>query len=156
MEEKLSNNNLVSGSELAQWLDVSLKTIVAYAAENVVVRASRGRYELRSSTANYIRHLRKSASGRSSTTGDERTRLLRVQADAAELKLAVTREEYVLASEVETEWSDILRIVRNGMLTVPSRLGARLSHLSPDDLNTVYEVVRDVLTETADAAKVPE
>ena len=97
MEEKLSNNNLVSGSELAQWLDVSLKTIVAYAAENVVVRASRGRYELRSSTANYIRHLRKSASGRSSTTGDERTRLLRVQADAAELKLAVTREEYVLA-----------------------------------------------------------
>jgi phage terminase Nu1 subunit (DNA packaging protein) len=143
------DSDLVSVSELAGWLDCSTKSVTAYAAEGVVVRAGRGRYRLRQSIAGYIRSLRSSASGRSTTATDERTRLLRAQADSVEHKLAVTRGEFLPAAEVEMTWSDALRRVRTAMFTVPSRLGAKLSHLTAHDLNTVYEVVRDVLEETA-------
>ncbi len=44
--------------------------------------------------------------------------------DLNELKAARLRGELVEASAVEAEWSDVLRIVRAGMLALPSRVAA--------------------------------
>lgn len=38
---------------------------------------------------------------------------------------------------VEREWSDVLRQVRAGMLAVPSRVAARLPHLTPQDIREI-------------------
>jgi phage terminase Nu1 subunit (DNA packaging protein) len=54
----------------------------------------------------------------------ERARLAREQADGQELKNRALRRELVSASDVEREWSDILRKVRAGILAVTSRVRA--------------------------------
>jgi phage terminase Nu1 subunit (DNA packaging protein) len=57
------------------------------------------------------------------------------------------RGELLEAGAVENEWSYILRSVRAGMLAVSSRCGARLPHLSTDDIAEIDAEVRAVLTE---------
>ena len=141
----------VSASELGDLLGLSVKAIATHAASKVLVRAERGRYELRASVRNYCEHMRKSASGRSSPAIAERARLVSAQADSAELKLKVARGLYLPADEVEATWSDALRRVRAGMLTVPTRVSVRVPHLTPDIINEVYLEVRDVLTEIGEA-----
>ncbi len=139
----------VSAAELGGWLGLSTKTIATHAASKVLVRAERGRYELQASVRNYCEHLRKSASGRNTTTSAEKARLTKTQADVAEFKFAVQRGLYLLASETESNLSNTLRLVRAGMLTVPSQISVRVPDLPQDIINEIYLVVRDVLIETA-------
>ena len=64
----------------------------------------------------------------------QRARLAAAQAHPVELKAAKLRGELVEAAAVETGWSSVLRTVRAGMLAVPSRVAARLPHLSKHDV----------------------
>ncbi len=64
----------------------------------------------------------------------ERGRLAAAQANLAEIKAAKMRGELVEAAAVEAEWAGVLRTVRAGMLAVPSRVAARLPHLTAHDL----------------------
>ena len=139
----------VSAAELADWLGLSTKAIATHAASKILVRATRGRYALRASIRGYAEHMRKSASGRNTVASTEKARLVSAQADAAEHKLRVMRGEYVPAADVRAEWSDIMRTVRAAMLTVASRAGARLPHLTAADISEIDMEVRDVLTETS-------
>jgi phage terminase Nu1 subunit (DNA packaging protein) len=63
--------------------------------------------------------------------------------------------ELVEASAVQAEWSDILRVVRAGMLAVPSRVAARLPHLSKHDIAEIDAEVRAALTEIGKPSDVP-
>jgi phage terminase Nu1 subunit (DNA packaging protein) len=58
------------------------------------------------------------------------------------------RGELVEAKAVEAEWADVLRTVRAGMLAVPSRVAARLPHLSKHDVAEIDAEIRAALTET--------
>lgn len=62
----------------------------------------------------------------------ERARLAREQADNVALKNAILRRDLVPASEVEKEWSGIIRQARAGVLAVPPRLRQLIPTLSPD------------------------
>ena len=77
----------------------------------------------------------------------DRGRLAAAQADKVELANARQRGSLVDAEAVEREWSDILRAVRAGMLAVPSRVAARLPHLTPHDVSEIDAEVRAVLSE---------
>jgi phage terminase Nu1 subunit (DNA packaging protein) len=77
----------------------------------------------------------------------QRARLAAAQANLAELKAAKLRGELVEAAAVEAEWSGVLRTVRAGMLAVPSRVAARLPHLSKYDVAEVDAEIRAVLAE---------
>jgi phage terminase Nu1 subunit (DNA packaging protein) len=77
----------------------------------------------------------------------QRGRLAAAQADIAEQKAARMRGETVLAAAVEAEWSGILRTVRAGMLAVPSRVAARLPHLTRADVAEIDQEIRAVLGE---------
>ena len=87
----------------------------------------------------YCAHLRDLATGRGgepaiASATAERARLAKAQAELVETKAAKLRGELVPASEVEAEWSGVMRTVRAGMLAVPSRCAQRLPHLSAHDL----------------------
>jgi phage terminase Nu1 subunit (DNA packaging protein) len=84
---------------------------------------------------------------------EQRARLASAQADLAELKAAEKRRELLDAAEVERTWGGVLRTVRASMLAVPSRIGARLPHLTAADIDEIDREVRDALGEVAgDAA----
>jgi hypothetical protein len=65
---------------------------------------------------------------------EQRARLASAQADLAELKAAERRGELLAAAEVTAAWCAVLRTVRSAMLAVPSRVGARLPHLTTLDI----------------------
>ncbi|MCC8936879.1 hypothetical protein H8A99_10370 [Bradyrhizobium sp. Arg68] len=81
---------------------------------------------------------------------EQRGRLAAAQADLAELKAAKLRGDLVEAAAVELEWSGILRTVRAGMLAVPSRVAARLPHLSKHDVAEIDAEIRAVLSEAGE------
>src|SRR5262249_37717061 len=77
----------------------------------------------------------------------QRARLAAAQANLAELKAAKLRGELVEAAVVEAEWCGVLRMVRARMLAVPSRVGARLPHLSKHDVAEIDQEIRSALSE---------
>jgi phage terminase Nu1 subunit (DNA packaging protein) len=80
---------------------------------------------------------------------EQRARLASAQADLAELKAAEKRGELLAAAEVERTWGGILRTVGASMLAIPSRVGARLPHLTAGDVDEIDREVRAVLTEVS-------
>jgi terminase small subunit / prophage DNA-packing protein len=137
----------VSTTELADYLGLSSKAIAGHATSGIVKRISPGRFLLRDSVRGYCEHMRKSASGRSSATSDERARLVREQADAVAHKNAVTRGEYEKSADVETRWCGLCRAIRSGCLALSTRIGAQIAHLTPHDIAVIDREVRSVLTE---------
>jgi phage terminase Nu1 subunit (DNA packaging protein) len=121
----------------------------------VIARAGRGKYELDAVRRQYIEHIRSAAAGRGSD-GDldltqERARLAAAQASLAEMKLAAERGRTLDADEVQRTWSGILREVRAGVLSLPSRIGGRLG-LDRAGINLVRDEVYAVLTTLASNA----
>ncbi|MGE0425295.1 MAG: MerR family transcriptional regulator [Reyranellaceae bacterium] len=143
-------NMVVSGSELAELLGVSRRSVSEFSERGIIERVSRNRFGLQRSIRLYCDHLRTVAAGRG---GDgtqeltaERARLAREQADATALKNAAARRELVSTVEVEREWSLICRKVRNAILAVPSRARQTLPHLTGFDVEQLDREIRDALT----------
>src|SRR5512132_3115956 len=59
-----------------------------------------------------------------------RIELIQAQRDGQELKNAQLRGELVIIEEAERRWSDILRVMRAGLLALPSRVAQRVPHLT--------------------------
>lgn len=147
----------VNATVLAQWLGVSDRMVRELAKDHIVVRAGHGLYKLKQSIRRYCEHVRRTASQRGGDVSlaamrDQRIRIAKEQADALALKNAKARGQVIDAEAVEAEWSGILRMVRAGMLAVPSRAGARLPHLTVHDVAEIDAEVRAVLNEIGNAA----
>lgn len=124
--------NIVGAGELADYLGVTSQSIAAFGNDGKVVRVKRGKYDLKASIQTYTAHLREVAAARGGEGGvldlvQERARLAKEQADGQELKNRTLRRDLVSSSDVEREWSDILRKVRAGILATTSRVRASAS-----------------------------
>ncbi len=144
----------VLGKDLASAFGVSDRAIRDFAERGRVGKSGRGKYRLVESVRLYTEHLRGVASGRGGEDGvldltAERARLAKEQADAQEIKNAVSRHELVSVTEVQRGWSDILRKVRARVLACPSRIRSRLSHLTIYDGEIIDAELRSALTELA-------
>ena len=80
-----------------------------------------------------------------------RIELIQAQRDGQELKNAQLRGELVIIEEVERSWSDILRVMRTGLLALPSRVAQRLPHLTRGDKAAIEDEIRAILEELAAA-----
>jgi len=112
-------DRVATAAALAALLGVSDRTIRDLAKRGIIVRAEDG-FALAESVRGYCSHLRELATGRGgegaiASATAERARLARMQADLAETKGRKLVGELVEASEVEAEWSAVLRMVRAGM-----------------------------------------
>lgn len=145
----------VSLDELAGVFGVHKRTLQTAVDRGALVRVSRGKYPLAKSIRAYCEFLRETAANRDhfrvgTGLAAERERIAREQADALEMKNATARGELLRAADVESQWSDILRMVRSGMLALPSRIQQRLGHLSAHDLAALDREIRDTLEEISD------
>lgn len=82
---------------------------------------------------------------------DERQLLLREQRLAKARQNAIEAGELVPAAEVEHEWTDIFRSVRDAMLAIPARASQRCPHLSRIDLSEIDREIRNALAEASTA-----
>ncbi|MBR3370894.1 MAG: terminase small subunit [Rhodobacteraceae bacterium] len=138
-------------SGLATLLGVGASRIRTLARDGVLVRGGKGRFDTRKSLQGYLENLRVHAAraGRPSEGGDAlkkaKTRLAEEQAAKAELQNAALRAELVESSVVQREWQNILRDVRSTVLAVPSRVGAKLPHLTAHDVAEIDREIKSAL-----------
>lgn len=147
-------DRLVSAAEFADLVGIGERAVRELARKGIVPRTPEGLYPLRASVLGYCASMRAAATGRlgeldGSTSGltIQRKRLVREQADRAELVNQQMRGELVPAAEVEAEWARIATALRARLLALPSRVHQRLAHLTPAELATIDREVRDALTE---------
>jgi phage terminase Nu1 subunit (DNA packaging protein) len=71
------------------------------------------------------------------------------QEQANKLALANARERGELfdADAVEREWSDMLRMLSSGLLTISAQCGLKLPHLTQRDVLVIDGEIRDKLAE---------
>lgn len=137
---------LVTAHELADLLGLTTRTITELAARNIVVRVGPGRYVMRDSIQGYIAYLRNQANAdgslaqRRAEESAQRAKLLR-------LKVAEAEGALVPSSEVEAEWTGILRGVRARMLAVPSRFASMTPGMTAADVAALEAEVRLALVE---------
>ena len=130
------------------------KTIAAWASAGVVVRTGYGKFDLASSISGFAAHMRALASKRSdastSTVANERARLLKVQADRAEMQLDQAYGRLVDADEISATVQKDLVAFKQGVLALPTRVAGRGGGLSQAALAIIAEEVNLVLDELAD------
>ena len=90
------------------------------------------------------------------TVGRERQRLLKAQADTAEMRLKLERGKLCRIEEAIAINSAVVRGLRSHMLALPARVSGRLPHLSRADIETIREEVYAVLTMASDANNYPK
>ncbi len=151
----LIDDRPVSLEELAGVLGVNKRNLQNFVERGILVRVGRGRFPLGKSIRAYCDSLRETAANRDhfrvgTGLAAERERIAREQADALEMKNAAMRGELLRAADVESQWADILRMVRSGFLALPSRVQQRLGHLTAHDLSILDREIRDTLEELSD------
>ena len=151
----LIDDRAVTLEELAGVFGVHKRNLQTAVDRGVLIRMSRGKYPLGKSIRAYCEFLRETAGNRDhirvgSDLATQRERIAREQADSLEMKNAAARGELLRAADVEAEWSDILRMVRSGLLALPSRIQQRLGHLTAHDLAVMDREIRDTLEELSD------
>jgi len=111
--ENFSNLPPLSTSQLARLLNVTTKTIVAWASAGVVKRIAHGRYDLALSVQGFARHMKAIADAKGDgSVSIERGALLRVQRQRAELSLAKDRGDLVERAEIMRDFDENCRHVR--------------------------------------------
>jgi phage terminase Nu1 subunit (DNA packaging protein) len=81
----------------------------------------------------------------------ERELLLRQQRIAKQRQNEIEAGTLVPAADVEREWTDLFRSVRDAMLAIPARAAQRVPHLSRIDLSEIDREIRNALTEASTA-----
>lgn len=143
---------IMTEAEIAAFLGIGTSRVRTLARDGHLVKVSRGRFDARASLAAYLSRLRDGAVKAGPVTDEMKAAKLRQTEAAAqkiEIQNAAARGELLPASAVASEWAGILRTVRAGLLAVPSRVSARLGHLSAHDLSEMDLEIRAVLAELA-------
>lgn len=147
--------DLIGEVELADLFGITTRRVRELRTDGTIPAAGRATYSRREACRSYTAHLRNLRSGRSSGDAElkaEKLRFERERADKLAASNAAARRELLPAAEVVRTWATTLRAVRAAMLAIPSRVGARLSHLTQHDLSELDREIRDALAESADAA----
>lgn len=144
----------VSSKALADLFDCSVKEIEAFARQGVAVRMSRGRYDLRQSTRNYVRQLRKVAAGYTSADGAVDAVKANVAKREIETRILHVRYDREVGKLIEIDaarhlWAGLVRTLRQFVRGLPTKIVFIIPHLSNDDMRAIRKLVHDGLTDVA-------
>lgn len=113
----INAETLVSDVELAAVVGVSARRIRQLAEAGALERVDRAKYALGPS----VRALLDNAAGTGSAIQRERTRLVKAQADRAEIKVAIARREVAPIEEFASVWAELCASIRVNVMNVPAR-----------------------------------
>lgn len=123
----------VSASVLGQIFGVTNRRIRQMAEEGIIVRVSKGRYNLMESVKNYILSLKLAADSAGCENPDgelnieeEKALHERVKRHISELKLQTMKGELHKAEDVKRVMSDMLTSFKTRMMNIPSKVAPSL------------------------------
>ena len=77
------------------------------------------------------------------------------QAEMAEIELDARRGQFVPLAVVRERLERVFLECRTKLLAVPNRIRQQLPHLSPADIRTIDDLIRDALEALADGRNIP-
>lgn len=150
MKTKDISSVTVSASVLAEMMGVGDRRIRQLADEGILVRAAKGRYNLKDSMKNYILTLKIAAENgedpESELNLDEvKAQHEKVKMHITQLKLALMQGEVHKSSDVEHVMKDMLSSFRARILNVPAKLAPLL--VMRDNPDWIREVITKEIIE---------
>ncbi len=139
---------------IARFLNLTERRVQQLARDGIIPKPEKGKYDLVGCVQGYIGYLQARAFGKDTGTVDmyaERGRLLRLQADRAQMELDMMRARLISADEAEELWASLLATFRARMLAVPTRAAHLVLHLKEFYAieQSLRDLVCDALTELA-------
>ena len=139
---------------IAKLLDLTPRRVQQLAADGVIPKAERGKYDLVGAVRGYVRSLReRAAAGATGAAayGKHRARLTQARAAMAAMEREQLSKELIPADDIEGAWLAVTAIMRSRMLAIPAKLAPRM--LAIKDANAARELieaqVHDALKELA-------
>jgi phage terminase Nu1 subunit (DNA packaging protein) len=143
-----------SADDLARCIGVQKRTVQKLAEAGIIKRAprQRGKYKTVESLHAYTQHLRDKAGGRSESEllTTERAKKAAIDREIAERKLDELNGMILPVDDVVQAWTTLCRSFRQKMLSMPSKMKARIPHLTLHDKKTIGLMMDDMLTELAE------
>lgn len=142
-------NTSVSVATLARLFNLTERRVQQLARDGIIPKAKRGEYDLVACVRGYITYLQQAATGRTSDVAADRNRLVKAQADKAELECRMMLREVIPVVEVEDSWARILKSFQSRILSLPMRL-VQIAKATADQIAAeaaVRALLQDVLTE---------
>jgi hypothetical protein len=131
-------------AEGADHVDLSSRHFQTLIDSGVIMRASRGNYDLKIVTHAYIRHLRQVKQGieggGSSKLSDARTRVATAKAETAERQNALDAGEWVRVETMISYYAAEMLRIREHFLSMPGKLCGPLAGADSID---AYRIVHD-------------
>ena len=121
---------IVKGQVLASLFSLTSRRVQQLADEGVIVKVSRDKYDLLNSVSGYVKFLQEKAFGKTlgaSDTQIERARLLKAQANRAEIENAIKTGELVDKGEMKDIVMTISNALVNSLISLPPSLVSALS-----------------------------
>ena len=145
---------------IARLLVITPRRLQQLTKEGHIPKAERGRYELVPVVQAYIRYLRdRSVKGDVSDDdyGSHKTRLVKAQADSAELQAAVMRGELVTKDAVRNGWQAMIAAARSRLLSLPTKMAAQVltAETLPEAETILRRQINDALAELGRADGLP-
>ena len=143
-------------STVCRLLDLTPQRVAQLTAAGVLQKAARGRYHLVPTVRAYIRYLRDRAVGRDGAEVEDdyrkgRARLIRIQADIAQLTYDEKEEALIPAGEAKRVWMALAGNMRTRLLAIPKQLAPILPTLSgaAEREAVLRDAISDALEEIA-------
>jgi phage terminase Nu1 subunit (DNA packaging protein) len=141
-------------STIAKLFGLSERRVQQLAQEGVIPKPEKNQYELIGSVRSYINYLQQRAFGKGvlpQDTHQERARLLKAQADMAEIDLAERTGQLVTVERVEADWISMVTACRAKLLSIPTKAAYQISNLKkPEDIEKFLKhTINEALAELA-------
>ena len=137
-------------STIAKLLDLSERRIQQLSQKGVIPKSAHGEYDLVGAVQGYIRHLKENIYLQENGTTEEhiqRTRLLKLKADKAELQLQKELDEVVPADIAFDLIEEMNLAIRTRLLVMPSKLAPWLFQKTTGEIE---KVLKDEIYEALD------
>lgn len=144
---------------LAKLFNLTAVRVHQLAADGVVIRVARGKYDLWQSIRNYIKFLQDRKVNQWSPSGEDdegnyqnhRARLTKAKADIAEIDADLKKGTTHDAAAVAAVWADMIGNARAKLLGLPTKLAGALDGLTITEREAlIKEGVAEALRELAD------
>ncbi|MGC0371850.1 MAG: hypothetical protein DGJ47_000551 [Rickettsiaceae bacterium] len=136
-----------SGEVIAKLLNLSVRRVQQLAKDDIIPKSDKGKYDLVASVRGYIKYLYERAYGQNKETIDshaEKARLLKAQAEKAELELKIMQDKYMALAEIEFLWSGMLLSFRGKILSLPTKIVHKIAGAG-GDLAKIERMLTDEL-----------
>jgi phage terminase Nu1 subunit (DNA packaging protein) len=135
---------------IAKLLNLTERRIQQLVKENILPQPVSKKYDLIGCVRGYVKYLQDKVSGTRTDDSNldvhkERARLIKAQADKAELEVAILQKRLIPAEEAELAFTNNVMKCRLRLLGLPTRMASDIAPL--DDVTLIEEKLKNVIRE---------